>query len=103
MIGKILWRLCLNILFVYKSSRADQIIISLFAAFCTPRIICSRNKVTNPIHTMEFEYGTIEAIEESDDKPYIKLTIKQNVAYAIKYRKFNVFNVKQSKNKWVVP
>ena len=43
---------------------------------------------------MEFEYGTIEAIEESDGKPYIKLTIKQNVAYGIKYRKFNVFNVK---------
>ena len=46
---------------------------------------------------MEFKYGTIEAIEESDGKPYIKLKIKQNVAYGIKYRKFNVFNVKQLK------
>ena len=41
---------------------------------------------------MEFEYGKIEAIEEPS-KAYITLTIKQKVAYGIKYRKFNVWKV----------
>ena len=41
---------------------------------------------------MEFEYGKIEAIEESS-KNYITLIIKQKVAYGVKYRKFNVWKV----------
>ena len=41
---------------------------------------------------MEFEYGKIEAIEEST-KHYITLTISQKVAYKTKLRKFNVWNV----------
>ena len=45
---------------------------------------------------MEFEYRKIEAIEEFD-KPFITLTIRQNVAYDTKIRKFNVFNIKYFK------
>mgnify|MGYP005634709179 CR=1 FL=1 len=48
------------------------------------------------LNTMEFEYGKIEAMEESE-KPFITLTIRQNIAYEAKLRKFNVFNVKYIK------
>ena len=45
---------------------------------------------------MEFEYGKIESFEESN-KPFITLSIRQNVAYDTKIRKFNIFNIKYLK------
>ena len=45
---------------------------------------------------MEFEYGKIESFEEFN-KPFITLSIRQNVAYDTKIRKFNIFNIKYLK------
>ena len=54
-------------------------------------------KVSLLTHTMEFEYGKIESFEEFK-KPFITLSISQNIAYDTKIRKFNVFNVEGLQN-----
>ena len=45
---------------------------------------------------MEFEYGKIESFEEHN-KPFITLSIRQNIAFDTKIRKFNIFNIKYLK------
>ena len=47
------------------------------------------------------EYGIIHSIEKTD-KEYFTISIIQKVAYSTKMKKFNVWNVKELKRRWVM-